>query len=322
VQAPMQQELRAFCAPARSLLFPYEMQFANQREISVRVLVTASLLAGLVSCGSSDAPSAPGNDSLDGSQPDASAADTAPGDAVEDAGAQDATAGDAEARDAAMAADSGTSDAMAHDSSAATDGASDVDAVATDAGYVCPASAPVPGSPCVGTESCSYGGGICCGGGYSCSSNTWQLIFANCECIAPDSGGPPEDAGVDAKDASDGASYSCGTQTCAASQYCVSPTCGGGAAPTCQSVDDAGTCDAGWTLSTDCYVMGSGFGVGCMPPPCTPPAPYCVDLPDASCDQSKSQSPFAECNCVPSDVCDGAGSCIGVTGHNVTCGSA
>jgi hypothetical protein len=122
---------------------------------------------------------------------------------------------------------------------------------------------------------------------------------------------------VDAKNASDGASFSCGTQTCAASQYCVSPTCGGGAAPTCNPVDDAGTCDAGWTLSTDCYVMGSGFGVGCMPPPCTPPAPYCIDLPDASCDQT----PFVNCDCVPSDVCNGAGFCIDLSGHNVTCGS-
>jgi hypothetical protein len=57
-----------------------------------------------------------------------------------------------------------------------------------------------------------------------------------------------------------------------------------------------------------------------MPPPCTPPAPFCADVP-ASCSGTPT------CGCLPSSICDTpggqfGGSCAGVNNRQVVCGFA
>jgi|SRR3954471_760663 hypothetical protein len=116
-----------------------------------------------------------------------------------------------------------------------------------------------------------------------------------------------------------GGSLTCGTETCTGSQICVRPACGGGTPPQCMPVGDGGQCPSGWTLSTGCVGLG-GQGVGCMPPPCTAPAPFCANIP-ASC----SGTPM--CGCLPSTICDPpggqfGGSCAVVNNRQVMCGFA
>jgi hypothetical protein len=58
-----------------------------------------------------------------------------------------------------------------------------------------------------------------------------------------------------------------------------------------------------------------------MPPPCTPPAPFCADIP-ASCAGTPT------CGCLPSLICDPpsggqtGGSCAIVNNRQVMCGFA
>jgi hypothetical protein len=116
-----------------------------------------------------------------------------------------------------------------------------------------------------------------------------------------------------------GGSLTCGTETCTGTQICVHPACGGGTPSQCMPVGDGGQCLTGWTLSTTCAGLG-GQGVGCMPPPCTPPAPFCADIP-ASCSGAPT------CGCLPSLICNQpsgqpGGGCGFVTNRQVTCGFA
>ncbi len=92
------------------------------------------------------------------------------------------------------------------------------------------------------------------------------------------SGGSGGGAGTDA-----GGPFACGTETCAATQFCIHPCCGG-AAPACFDKPDGGSCPPG---SHDGCNTGSGFDCTgpdcCEPDPCTPPPPYCADSPESGC---------------------------------------
>jgi hypothetical protein len=79
---------------------------------------------------------------------------------------------------------------------------------------------------------------------------------------------PPTDAGADA------AKFTCGKMSCGDTDLCVHPCCGG-APPLCEPPPGAGCAAAGWTPCTQ-----SDGTAGCMPPPCTPPDPYCLKVPD------------------------------------------
>jgi hypothetical protein len=107
----------------------------------------------------------------------------------------------------------------------------------------------------------------------------------------------------------------CGSaEPCSTGQVCVRPTCGGGF-PVCEKVPDGGQCPSGWTLTGNCVTFG---GPGCTPPPCTPPAPFCVGVP-AAC------SGTATCGCLPTNICTqngGSGSCQFANSTEITCASA
>ena len=75
----------------------------------------------------------------------------------------------------------------------------------------------------------------------------------------------------------DGASFACGTAVCPGTDYCVHPCCGG-APPACLPLMDGGTCPTGTSYRASCGLGAPG--PGCMPDPCTPPAPYCAPTND------------------------------------------
>jgi hypothetical protein len=113
-----------------------------------------------------------------------------------------------------------------------------------------------------------------------------------------------------------GGGVPCGGVSCRADQVCVHPSCGGGA-QVCIPLGDAGQCQSGWTMTNQCPTSG---GPGCVPPPCDPPPPKCVDIP-AAC----SGAPM--CSCLPDTVCTQTngqygGICAFVSDANVTCLSA
>jgi hypothetical protein len=109
-----------------------------------------------------------------------------------------------------------------------------------------------------------------------------------------------------------GGSAACGGATCQSSEICVHPGCGGGPA-VCEPVPDGGQCPSGWTLQPTCPNVG---GPGCVPPPCTPPAPFCKPLP-ASCSGTPS------CTCLPFDFCgQNGGQCGIIQSRDVICGFA
>lgn len=104
-------------------------------------------------------------------------------------------------------------------------------------------------------------------------------------------------------------SFACGTSTCSATQMCVARTCGGGPV-LCEDEADGG-CTPGWHVDT-CGATGK---LACVPDPCANPAPECVEIP-AACGAALN------CTCIPSDVCNGYGTCQSVVNvHDVTCGA-
>ena len=113
-----------------------------------------------------------------------------------------------------------------------------------------------------------------------------------------------------------------GCSACGAGQLCVYPSCGGGTAQPCSALNDAGGCPVGWSYSNQC-LNGITASPGCMPPPCVPPPPFCVDLP-ATCNGT------ANCSCLPNNVCEvmlpgnayTGGQCLFVHAAVVSCGSA
>ena len=107
----------------------------------------------------------------------------------------------------------------------------------------------------------------------------------------------------------------CGTGApCTGGQVCVHPSCGGGVA-ICERLPDGGQCASGWTYTANC---ATGVGPGCIPPPCTPPAPFCADVP-AACSGTPT------CGCLPTSLCQqngGSGGCEFANSTEVMCGSA
>jgi hypothetical protein len=117
-------------------------------------------------------------------------------------------------------------------------------------------------------------------------------------------------------------SLACGTATCTGTQVCVHPACGGGTPPPCSPVGDGGQCAPGWTYSSSCASLTppTTLGPGCYPPACTPPAPFCADVP-STCSGGPS------CNCLPAMICQppggpSGGGCAIVIGREVFCGFA
>jgi hypothetical protein len=100
------------------------------------------------------------------------------------------------------------------DAATGTDSSNPVDASTAPDGLTgCPPSEPGIGSTCSAVSGiCSYGGGLCCGGAFACSTDgTWQVVEATCACTAPapDAGGP------------------CGGHTCdTGTSCCGPPECG------------------------------------------------------------------------------------------------
>jgi hypothetical protein len=104
----------------------------------------------------------------------------------------------------------------------------------------------------------------------------------------------------------------CGTQSCASNEVCIHPGCGGGVA-VCDPLPDGGQCPSGWTQS---FCPAPAGRIGCVPGPCTPPAPFCAPLP-ASCGGSVS------CTCLPQNVCgQNGGQCSWIQNGIVMCGFA
>ena len=109
-----------------------------------------------------------------------------------------------------------------------------------------------------------------------------------------------------------GGAGACGGASCTSGQICVHPGCGGGVA-VCDPLPDGGQCPSGWTQS---LCQGTPNRIGCVPPPCTPPTPFCASLP-ASCSGTPS------CTCLPQNVCgQNGGQCGFVQSRDVFCGFA
>jgi len=138
------------------------------------------------------------------------------------------------------------------------------------------------------------------------------LLFAG--ACGGGSGGGDAGGGATGSGGSSGAGGGgCGGVSCGGNQVCVHPSCGGGVA-VCVPLGDAGQCPSGWTQ------VQCPSGPGCTPPPCTPPAPHCADVP-AACSGTPS------CTCLPNDICQQSngqygGFCTSVSGGQVICLSA
>jgi hypothetical protein len=113
----------------------------------------------------------------------------------------------------------------------------------------------------------------------------------------------PSDAPTDSQPApGDAGAFACGDVTCAAGQLCAHPCCGG-AAPSClMPLPEAGTCPNNLVRVEVCPGTGRP---GCQPPPCTPPAPFCVDA-----NQCANACGCANASC---------GTCPPVSGRDVMC---
>jgi hypothetical protein len=77
--------------------------------------------------------------------------------------------------------------------------------------------------------------------------------------------------------------FACGATSCSGSEVCMHPCCGG-APPPCEPLDDGGTCPDGYVISNQC-LNGNGSTMGCAPPPCKPPPPYCAPAKDCTMNQ-------------------------------------
>ena len=109
-----------------------------------------------------------------------------------------------------------------------------------------------------------------------------------------------------------GGAAACGDRSCTSSEVCVRPGCGGGVA-VCDPLPDGGQCPSGWTES---LCGGTPNRTGCVPPPCTPPTPFCTPLP-SSCSGTPS------CACLPQNICgQNGGQCGFIEGGTAVCGFA
>ncbi len=124
-------------------------------------------------------------------------------------------------------------------------------------GAGCPSYAPKPSAACsVAGASCDYD---CAHGGVAtatCKGGSWNVEASALGC-PPGSDGP----------------LACGSATCSASEYCVTPCCGG-AYPQCEDMPASGVCPTGTHEDTTCN--NTQTGKGCRPDPCRPPPPYCT----------------------------------------------
>jgi hypothetical protein len=167
----------------------------------------------------------------------------------------------------------------------------DASADAGSGGGACPVGSPVSCTDCNGGTFCVAG---------TCPGSSCPVVDAGSDAPAQQAGGP------------------CGQGRCAANQLCVTPSCGGGTPPNCILVPDSGVCPTGTAYSSMCTLLGTlRQGPGCLPPPCTPAGPFCVDIP-ASCGAKPT------CACLPSTICGSNGGQCGAVyvDGTVWCGSA
>jgi hypothetical protein len=98
---------------------------------------------------------------------------------------------------------------------------------------------------------------------------------------------------------------SCGAMTCAPAQLCVRPGSQCGTPPPCTPAPDGGPCPAGLVSCNGPGGPGCTYG-------CSPPSPYCLDVP-ASCHG------LPTCACLQTNDC----SCEGISmGREVVCSGA
>ena len=125
-------------------------------------------------------------------------------------------------------------------------------------------------------------------------------------------GGNAGATGIGGSGAGGTSAAACGARSCTSGEVCVRPGCGGGI-QVCDPFPDGGQCPSGWT-ETLCFATPNRMG--CVPPPCTPPAPFCAPLP-ASCSGAPS------CTCLPQNVCgQNGGQCGFIQNGAVVCGFA
>jgi hypothetical protein len=116
-----------------------------------------------------------------------------------------------------------------------------------------------------GSETSNIGGGADGGdASLTTDANGDVLIITDASGDASNDADPPADG-----------PFACGNTTCAATEWCVSPCCGG-ARPPCYTNPDGGPCPAGFHAGT-CPFGGQD---GCVQDACKPPPPYCVDHAD------------------------------------------
>jgi hypothetical protein len=123
-------------------------------------------------------------------------------------------------------------------------------------------------------------------------------------------GGSVSSAGSAGGDSSSGAgggaTSACGDHTCAASEICIRPCCGG-TAPNCMPRPQSGVCPP----ETDPVPFCPGSsGAGCQDKPCKAKAPFCMSVP-AACGSAP------DCSCL-GNVCD-PGACGVIDGATVYC---
>lgn len=112
--------------------------------------------------------------------------------------------------------------------------------------------------------------------------------------------------------AAEAGSFACGAATCTSTQVCVARQCGGGPVQ-CMAETDGG-CPAGWHAE---LCLGGQFEnkEACVPDPCSPPPPECVEVPAACAGK-------LDCFCLnQGSVCLGPG-CASIVGRQVTCNGA
>jgi hypothetical protein len=153
-----------------------------------------------------------------------------------------------------------------------------------------------------------------------CGSSMTSCIDCNggAFCVSgacPKTTCPARDAGTsgDADANSDATARACDDQTCGVNQFCVHPTCGGGIPTPCSPTNDAGTCPSGWMYQPQCLQLGGGGPKpGCLPPRCTDPPAFCIDIPPTC-------GAMPMCGCLPIFVCKGHGQCGAIRGSDVVC---
>lgn len=127
----------------------------------------------------------------------------------------------------------------------------------------------------VGPSACEAAGGMCgCAGGCAAGSHPAPAPLLDA-CPQPCDGCGACGQQCCLPDVDAGVPTGCGGATCAATDLCIHPCCGG-AGPVCMPTPDGGPCDTGEA----CTLPDGANGCRTI---CTPPPPYCAPVPPAGC---------------------------------------